>query len=297
MNVNLIVLLFLSQLIYVELKENNTNTTTNSSEMNTNETIPEIMELYDSNFDQVIQNGNNNRWLILFYLQTCYHCYRARTVLNRILELRDYKVINNIKFASVEVGINTKCDVRFNISGVPYIILVENNTMYELELYANEKNLIRFIETDFKNVTNELKPFPHMNILKYYYTLFYNSINYAAELINNFLNSKNINFKFTALTLFLSYILLCFAFCFSIIYLATKCTNSQKNNKIKNNSEKKNENNDDEKKVLNENNNINDNEEIRKMKEDKKEEEINDKKIEKEIINKDNNKEKKKKKE
>ena len=187
MNIIFLELIFLFQLISVELKEKD-NYDNSSKSNNKNEKI-EILELNDSNFDLVIQNGKKNRWLILFYLETCYHCSRARTIINRILEFKEYKIINNIKFASIEVENNTKANIRFNVSQVPYIILVENNTMIEFDNYANEKNLINFIETNFTNVTNELKPFPTRNIFKYYYKKFDNSLAFVIDGINTYLKS------------------------------------------------------------------------------------------------------------
>ena len=222
--------LFLFALFIVGLKGNNNN----SESINDKDNIEEkVIELNDSDFDLVIQNGNNNRWLVLFYLETCYHCYRARTVLNRILELREYKKINNIKFASVEVEKNPKCNDRFNSSQVPYIILVENNTMIEFDLYANEKNLINFIETNFTNST-DIKPFPKYSVFKFYYNTFENSVNYVSEEINNYLESKNIKFRFTPLTLLGSYIIFCFILWTIVILLVMKCFGYKKNKMEKN---------------------------------------------------------------
>ena len=226
MNIIFLELIFLFQLISVELKEKDIYD--NSSKSNNKNEKIEILELNDSNFDLVIQNGKKNRWLILFYLETCYHCSRARTIINRILEFKEYKIINNIKFASIEVENNTKANIRFNVSQVPYIILVENNTMIEFDNYANEKNLINFIETNFTNVTNELKPFPTRNIFKYYYKKFDNSLAFVIDGINTYLKSKNINFKFNAITFILSYIILCFIFWMVVIYGFMKCFSKKK---------------------------------------------------------------------
>ena len=250
----------------------------------------EILEINDSNFDSIIQNGNNNRWLILFYLETCYHCYRARRLLNTILELKKYKEINNIKFASIEVKQNSKANIRFNITKVPYIILVENNTMLELDSYSNEKNLINFIETNFNNVTKDLIPFPTLNILQYHYILFINSLNSITDIINDYLESKNLNFKFNLLTLILAYILFCFILCYSIVYIYFKCLNSKKNNlnKKKINSQKIVKN--DKNNVNNINKEINDmdkveNEEAKKLKEEINEKEDKENKNNKQKLN------------
>ena len=293
MNIIFIQILFLFQLISVELKEKtNADSSKESDNSNNKGEINELLELNDSNFDLIIQNGKNNRWLILFYLETCYHCYRARTVINRILELKDYKIINNIKFASIEIGNNTKINIRFNISQVPYIVLVENNTMIEFDLYANEKNLVNFIETNFSNVVNDTKPFPKRNIFKYYYKQFENSLKYVLDQVNNYLKSKNINFKFNAITFIIGYTILCFAFWIIVILLFMKCFGSKKNvkkNILKNNDKNKSEENAkiDEKAKTNIND-INENEDMKKIREEKKEEEFKEKNKDN-IDNNDNN--------
>ena len=278
-------IIFIQIIIFliVELKGDNI-------ESNISAEIIEILEINDSNFDSIIQNGNNNRWLILFYLETCYHCYRARRLLNTILELKKYKEINNIKFASIEVKKNSKANIRFNITKVPYIILVENNTMLELDSYSNEKNLINFIETNFNNVTKDLIPFPTLNILQYHYILFINSLNSITDIINDYLESKNLNFKFNLLTLILAYILFCFILCYSIVYIYFKCLNSKKNNlnKKKINSQKIVKN--DKNNVNNINKEINDmdkveNEEAKKLKEEINEKEDKENKNNKQKLN------------
>ena len=55
---------------------------------------------------------------------------------------------------------NSLTNVRFNITGVPYMILVQNNTMYELDLFPNFDNLKNFVNTNFSEVKDELKPLP-----------------------------------------------------------------------------------------------------------------------------------------
>ena len=305
MNAHFILILILISLIQVELIEiNNITYIQKSSENQEKYTVPEVIELNDSNIDSIIKDGIYNRWLILCYLETCYHCERARQVLNDILESGNYPVINSIKFAEIEVQKNIKSNIRFNISKVPHIILVENNTMYELELYPSEKNLLNFIGTDFRNVTKDIMPFPHMNIFKYYYAIFDNSVSEIVKKINDFLKTKNIFFEFNSFTFILSYVVLCSAISIIFIFSIMKCFTPKKNkNKIKK-LQIKNENDrekvkKEEKENNGEKNNI-ENEEIKKIREEEKEKEMKDtiiKKGEKENNNKENKKEKKKKKE
>lgn len=228
MKVNFIQIIFLLQLLQIELKDNITGI--NSSKTYKNKNISEIIELNDSNFDLVIRNGNYNRWIILFYIELCYHCHRAREILNKIIKSKNYKEINNIKFASIEVNNNTKTNIRFNASEVPQIILVENNTMLEFESFVNERNLVNFIETNFNNATKYLKPFPKRNYLKYYYLMLENSFSNVLDQLNNFINGKKTNFQFNVIAFILGYIILCFILWTFVIYGIMKCFDTKKNN-------------------------------------------------------------------
>jgi len=306
MNVHFILILILLSLIKVEFIDiNDTTFIPKFTENQEKDTIPEMIELNDSNIDSIIKDGIYNRWFILCYLETCYHCQRARQVLDDILESGNYPVINNIKFAQIEVQKNIKSNIRFNISKVPYIILVENNTMHELELYPSEKNLLNFIGTDFRNVTTDIKPFPHMNIFKYYYAIFDYSVSEIAKKINDYLKTKNIFFEFNSLTFILSYVILCSAISILLISAIMKCFTSKKNKNKINKLQIKNENDrekekDKEKENDNTNNNSIESEEIKKVREEEKEKEKKDaiiKKEEKDNNNRENKKEKKKKKE
>ena len=306
MNAHFILILILISLMQVELIEiNNITYIPKSSENQEKYTVPEVIELNDSNIDSIIKDGIYNRWLILCYLETCYHCKRARQVLNDILESGNYPVINSIKFAEIEVQKNIKSNIRFNISKVPHIILVENNTTYELELYPSEKNLLNFIGTDFRNVTKDIMPFPHMNIFKYYYAIFDNSVSEIVKKINDFLKTKNIFFEFNSFTFILSYVILCSAISIIFISAIMKCFSPNKNKikklQIKNEKDREKEKvKEKENNGENRNNNNIENEEIKKAREEKKEKEMKDainKKVEKENKNRENKKEKKKKKE
>ena len=308
MNFKLIHIIFLIQILKVELTKDN-----NDSDLSDKNKIQEeIIELDDSNFDSIIQNGYNNRWLILFYLEKCYHCYRARTVLNRVLEFKEYKNINNIKFASIEINRNSKSSIRFNVNKVPYIVLVENKKMLELDSYVSESKIIDFIETNFTNVTNDLIPFPQRNLFKYYYKVLYNSLDYAVDKCNEFLASKNIKFKFSLLTIIITYSIFCLILWSSLLYIFFKCFDSRNNSKkikqkLKNNEKKdsnednnKNEPNDDSIKSNKnlENDNINDEEKKKRREENKEKKEKMKKTNESEKKNdNDSKKQKKKKKE
>ena len=171
----------------------------------------EIIILNDNNFHTFVKDGRDNRWLIIFFSESCYYCNRAIQILNNILYKNQFKSVNNIKFGKIDISINTKINFRFNISEVPYIALIDNNSMIELNLYPNEKNLLNFIESNLSQWKNKFN-IPKNNLLKYYYMSFDNSISIFVNNINNFLKSRHINYSMNSIVFMLLYIVLCIIF-------------------------------------------------------------------------------------
>ena len=203
----------------------------------------ELINLTDKNFNTFVNNGKYNRWLILFYIETCYHCERALQNLNNILYKKQFKVINNIKFGIIDVSVNTKINYRFNISQVPQIILIENNSMIELDLYPNEKNFINFIESNISDSKN-IFPVPKINLLKYYYLLLDNSIYHFVDKLDEFLKSYNINYATNPIIFILLYIIFCVVLWTIIFKVFFKFCEYKKKEKIEIKNEEENDVND-----------------------------------------------------
>ena len=184
---------------------------TNKNSQPKKEQKSEIIILNDNNFHTFVKDGRDNRWLIIFFSESCYYCNRAIQILNNILYKNQFKSVNNIKFGKIDISINTKINFRFNISEVPYIALIDNNSMIELNLYPNEKNLLNFIESNLSQWKNKLN-IPKNNLLKYYYMSFDNSISIFVNNINNFLKSRHINYSMNSIVFMLLYIVLCIIF-------------------------------------------------------------------------------------
>ena len=212
----LISLLFLTLFTKIFLKEENNET---KNETKTEEFKEEegyypgnkIHELNDLIFDYMIRDGKIYRWFILFYSKTCGHCKRAKKEINKNFE--ELKTNKTLRFAQMEAYDNTLTNVRFNITGVPYIILVENNSILELDLYPNYENLKKFISTNFSEVKEELKPLPKKVKFAYVaWVIFKQTLDSITESFNNLLKRNNINIKFNSLTfviIVLSTIILC----------------------------------------------------------------------------------------
>ena len=184
---------------------------TNKNSQLKKEQKSEIIILNDNNFHTFVKDGRDNRWLIIFFSESCYYCNRAIQILNNILYKNQFKSVNNIKFGKIDISINTKINFRFDISEVPYIALIDNNSMIELNLYPNEKNLLNFIESNLSQWKNKFN-IPKNNLLKYYYMSFDNSISIFVNNINNFLKSRHINYSMNSIVFMLLYIVLCIIF-------------------------------------------------------------------------------------
>ena len=178
----------------------------------------DIYSLNDLTFDMVLRGGNNYKWLVILYSETCGHCEHARREIRKVFP--DYKNSTSIRFAEIEINKNYLTNLRFDIEGVPYIFLLQNESIYELDLFPSEKNLRKFIETNFSEVEEDLKPFPTM--VPFYTVAFVvisNIFRGITNLINDFIFDLGFEFEFTPTVL-----LMClFGFIASICILEFYC--------------------------------------------------------------------------
>ena len=181
-----------------------------------------IYDLNDMIFDYMIREGKIYRWFILFYSKTCGHCRRARKEINKVFE--DLKTNNTLRFAQMEAYDNTLTNVRFNITGVPYIILIENNSILELDLFPNYENLKNFISTNFSEVKEELKPLPKRVKFTYVaWVIFKQTLDSITEGFNNLLKRHNINIKFNSLTFVISVLTTIILCCVGMVKCCIYC--------------------------------------------------------------------------
>ena len=217
-------LIFLGKIILKEEGKNNTKKeeTKKYDEEKGYFSPDKIYELNDLLFDDFIREGKIYRWFIIFYSKTCGHCRRARKEIQKVFQ--DLKHDDTIRFAQLEAYDNTMTNVRFNISGVPYIILVENNTIYELELFPNYDNLKNFILTIFSEVKDELKPLPVK--VKFHYVawvIFKQTVESIGNGINNYLNKKGIKKRFNPFLILSAILLTIVLCCFGMIKCCIYC--------------------------------------------------------------------------
>ena len=188
--------------------------------------INKIYELNDTSFEYVITESKTYRWLLLFYSNENNNCSKAKEEIKNIYN--SYNSLNELRYAQMNIDNNLMTKIRLDINKVPYIILLENETIYEMNLTLNYDNLEDFIFTIFSESKESLKPLPKkVNLLYIKWFLFNQILNNYIQKFNKYLYDKGIliNFRTTALILFFSLI---------FIYLCVKlfikyCCNDEEN--------------------------------------------------------------------
>ena len=199
----------------------------------------DIYSLNDLTFDMVLRGGNFYKWFVILYSETCGHCEHARREIRKIFP--DYKNSTSIRFAEIEINKNHLTNMRFDIEGVPYIFLLQNESIYEFDLFPSVKNLKTFIETDFKEVEEDLKPFPQMVPgFKVALVVLTNIFRGITNMINDLLWDWGFEFEFSPMLLFLSFIGFIVFICILEFYCCAKwCPDEEKPKKKKKKNRKK----------------------------------------------------------
>ena len=151
--------------------------------------------LNDYNFDSLVQNGNLNRWLVIFFSETSSFCKQIKSIIDKIIEEKKYKKINNIKFGSMDIDNNLQSLIRFNITGVPYIIIVENNKMTQFQMFPIEQNIINFIETEIDEFIDMKDFIEQLSLFEFIRDLSIFTLRYYVEKINSAEISRILRFK------------------------------------------------------------------------------------------------------
>lgn len=181
-----------------------------------------LEEINDSNYSKLVSSYSklNEKWLLIFYLPSCPHCKIALEQISKLasnrLELNkneehldldennnnnktdkeDHDNNNNINFGKIDCDVNTLLCVSYDIKQVPYIVKIENNRMIVFKSYPSIPELNKFIKAEH----DESDTYPVPEMLSYVYfglKLLHEGLNLFSEYINNFLQLKNINLKWT----------------------------------------------------------------------------------------------------
>lgn len=171
-----------------------------------------IYELNDTSFDDITTEGKAYRWLILFYSYIENSEYiEAMKEIKNIFD--SYKNLNELRFAQMNLDNNIMTKIRLNIEKIPYLILLENDTLLEMNSTLNHENIEEFIFTIFSEVKSYLKPLPKKITYSYaQYIIYTQTFNKYLDEFNQALNNKGIKIQFNI------YGLIICAFIFIIIF-------------------------------------------------------------------------------
>ena len=214
----LFIILILSQKILTE--ENDI-----SIEINKTKNIffeNKIYELNDTSFEDIITEGKIYRWFILFYSNSYINCKKAKEEIQKIFD--SYNSLNEIRFAQMDIDENIMTKIRLDIKILPYIILLENNTIYEMNSELNHENIEDFIFVFFSDTTKGLKPLPEK--IKYSYMkwiIFKQNLDDYIDNINKSLFEKGINIHFNLPGLIIALIISIILFLFLLKLIINYC--------------------------------------------------------------------------
>ena len=210
--------------------------------------------------DKAITNSilSNYKLFLLFHVKNCPYCTHALKVLKNDV-IKHYKEEENIFFGSIDLDqqSNLWLGLRFNITKIPFIILIENKKMYHFESQFEESVVLKFINEE-KNIEDG-EDIPEPVTFRKKFDIAVQELTEKIQIIlnkyfkNNFWNKT------------MTYILL-FTFFICFIYLEStmieKCRKGVKN--FFNRNDKKNN----EKEVLEKKNNEKENKKDKKDKKD-----------------------------
>ena len=246
-----------------------------------------VYSLTDDNFDNTLQNGENYKWFVLLYSDLCNHCDFARREIRKIFP--DYQYSKTLRFAEIEINKNPLTNKRFNIAHVPFIFMLKNNKMIILDLYPRQKNLKKFIETDYRLLLpEEIRPFPPKKEPKR--SIWENINKFIEDVtsgINEILKEYGFKFEFTPILLIFLFALIIVSifvfdhFCGGFCHDEEKPKGKEKDSDNDRNS-KENEEEIKENKIEEDNNN--EEEKIRREKEKEKEKKVEEKKEDKKNV-------------
>lgn len=153
----------------------------------------DVIDLTDSNIDSIVGDGTGRNWLLMFYLDSCPHCKNANNAFQQISQRSELEgeeaQVKNLQIGRIECNANNWSCLRFNISRVPYIIMLQNDKLFELETYVTEQKLYNFIVED-KLVEKGQKIPPMLGWSGIIMRIFEESVNMMNQQIQEFIDEK-----------------------------------------------------------------------------------------------------------
>ena len=180
-----------------------------------------FIELNNDSFNELVKKykyDENKKLLVIFYTKNCYNCNEAiRIITNDILN--EYRHDNKIQFAKVDCDLreNIWLNIRFNITRIPYIIIITGNYFYELKSNYDKFELNYFIneQKSLKDLTQIPKDISiiQKRIIIMRYTITY---------INQYFESR-FNMTFNKNTIIFIFVLFLILFLCILFYLIKWC--------------------------------------------------------------------------
>ena len=189
------------------------------------------------------------KWLLIFYADNCLFCDKIIDRLNTdktlVKKIRQENKVN-IGLINLDLFENIWINIRLNITRIPYILLIDNDTeinnrphIYEYQTYFDEYQIINFINDD-KNINDSIKipdDVSTMNKILILLNYVVNSITYYFEnkLGNVFNWDKNLTIILLILLLIISFYIIKLFICLLFKLLCKICCKKKpklKNNKI-----------------------------------------------------------------
>ena len=114
-------------------------------------TKKKIMILEGNAFDEALKNSieAKSKLFLIFFVNQCPYCEHAINILNDRI-IGNYEDEDEINFGIVNLdkSSNVWLGVRFNITRIPFIVLIENKKMYQFQNQFEESIVLKFIEDE-----------------------------------------------------------------------------------------------------------------------------------------------------
>ena len=188
-----------------------------------------IMNLEGKEVDKQIKKSSelNYKLFIVFYLKNCQYC-------NIVLKTLKTKIINNfededeISFGTINLSnqYNVWLGLRFNVTRIPYIILIEKNKIYKFEKTFEEKEVMEFINEE-KNIEDAFDIPKEITL----FSKLKAALNELSSKIERVLEMYGVNKKWSKIIAYLTIIFGVTSFIYLENKLIDSCKNSYKKKK------------------------------------------------------------------
>ena len=111
----------------------------------------EIMLLEGDTFEETLKNSieSKSKLFLIFHVKKCPFCDHVIRILKERI-INNYEDEDEINFGVVNLDrqSNIWLGIRFNITRIPFIILIENKKMYQFQNQFEESTVLKFIDEE-----------------------------------------------------------------------------------------------------------------------------------------------------